>query len=261
MKKQFCFTVDDNIRVLRELSEGDFASLFDHPYLAMYLRLHEKYTLRVQLNLFYEDKDTGFCLADVTDRYRDEWEKNADWLRLSFHSRIENVKPYEFSDYAELNEDCAATHREILRFAGEKTLARSTTIHYCRTTADGVRALYDNGVRGLLGLYGTEESPRLSYQSTEDEGRAIRQGEIVISSGMAYGSIDVILNERTMEEILPSLQPLCGRDTIKVMIHEQYFYPARSWRYQPDFEQKLDAAFSYLCENGYVSAFFEDWFS
>ena len=28
--------------------------MFDHPYLAMYRRLHEKFGLKVQLNLFYD---------------------------------------------------------------------------------------------------------------------------------------------------------------------------------------------------------------
>ena len=257
MNKQFCFTVDDNIRFLRELSQGDAKSMFEHPYLAMYRRLHERYALCVQLNLFFEEGT--FDLTHMTDRFRTEWEENANWLRLSFHSRIENVKPYEFSGYEEVFGDCEAVHREILRFAGRASLADTTTIHYCRTTADGVRALADNGVRGLLGLYGSAESPRLSYQSTEREGEAIRDGDVVSADGMAYGAIDVILNEKTMEEILPALVPLVGRETVKVMIHEQYFYPAKSWRYQPDFEQKLDLTFSFLCKNGYVSAFFEDW--
>ena len=34
--KEFCFTVDDNIRFLKELSEGNERSLFSHPYPAMY---------------------------------------------------------------------------------------------------------------------------------------------------------------------------------------------------------------------------------
>ena len=42
MQKLFCFTVDDNIRFLWELSESECVSLFEHPYMAMYKRLHEK---------------------------------------------------------------------------------------------------------------------------------------------------------------------------------------------------------------------------
>ena len=55
--KTFCFTVDDNF--LKELTEGNYNSIFDHPYLALYRRLHERYGLKVQLNLFYRTE--GCC--------------------------------------------------------------------------------------------------------------------------------------------------------------------------------------------------------
>ena len=137
--KTFCFTSDDNIRFLRELTEGDYASLFDHPYAAMYRLLHDRHGLKVQLNLFYEMP--GFDLSQMTDRFRAEWAANAHWLRLSFHSRAETDVPYAAAGYRQVYDDCAAVHREIRRFAGEASLARTTTIHYCQTTQDGLRAL------------------------------------------------------------------------------------------------------------------------
>ena len=95
--KRFCFTVDDNIRFFEELTQGNFPSLFDHPYLAVYKRLHNAFGLKVQLNLFY--KNDRFTLADMTDRYQREWAANAHWLKLSFHSELENVNPYKTADY------------------------------------------------------------------------------------------------------------------------------------------------------------------
>ncbi len=253
---RFFFTVDDNIWVLGDLTRGQPKSLFAHPYLALYRRMHEKYGLKVQLNLFYEDG--GFNLSMMTDRYRDEWAANADWLKLSFHSRAdEPPKPYELSGYDEVYGDCADVHREILRFAGQDSLAKTTTIHYVRTTNEGVQALKDNGVEGLLGLYGTDENPRISYQNTAEEAARVRHGELVERDGMTYGSIDLILNNCKLADIKECLSSFVGRPTVKVMIHEQYFYPYFRG-HQPDFEEKLDTAFAYLREHGYVSAFFED---
>ncbi len=79
----------------------------------------------------------------------------------------------------------------------------------------------------------------------------------MISDGIAYAKIDVIMNKYSQEQILESLSSLCGRELIKIMIHEQYFYPDYP-RYQPDFEEKIDAAFAFLKENGYESTFWED---
>jgi hypothetical protein len=252
--KEFCFTVDDNIRFLAELTAGEYKSIFSHPYLGVYRRLHEKYGLKVQLNLFYRAED--FTLDMTTDRYKAEWEQNADWLKLSFHSDRENAYPYQDSDYDEVFGDCQRVHREILRFASPASLARTTTVHCCRATDEGLRALRDCGVEALLGLYGNAEKPRSSYQSTPDEDERIRRGEIVCRDGMAYAGIDIVLNSFTTEQILAKLAALRERSLVKVMIHEQYFYPDY-YQYQPDFEEKLSAAFAYLTENGFESIFLE----
>ena len=159
--KTFCFTIDDNIRFLRDLTRENPESLFDNPYLAMLKRLHDGYGVKIQLNLFYQASD--FDLSTVSERYAPEWESCADWLKLSFHSLRESVNPYENSDYAELFSDCSAANAQILRFASGASLAKTTTLHYCLTTGEGVRALSDCGVFGLLGLFGTSDRPHSSY--------------------------------------------------------------------------------------------------
>lgn len=253
--KRFCFTVDDNIRFLKELTKAGYVSIFQHPYLAVYHRLREKYGLSVQLNLFYECE--GFTLADMTDAYREEFAANADWLKMSFHSRLENVHPYREAPYGAVYTDAAAVQAEISRFASHGSLAGTTTLHFCTATAEGLRAMRDVGTRGLLGLYGDAEAPRTSYQSGEMTAARIRSGETVTEQGIAYAGIDIVLNCYTTEENLLRLRSLYGRSLIKVMIHEQYFYSDYPL-YQPDFEEKLDAVFAALTAEGYQSAFFEN---
>ena len=252
--KSFTFTVDDNIRFFADLTKESYASLFEHPYLAMYRGLHEKYDLKVQLNLFYENDE--FDLSMMTDRYRDEWRSVSDWLKLSFHSRLENVRPYENSGYDEVYSDCAAVHREILRFAGPDSLATTTTLHYCKATPDGIRAMSELGVRGLLGLFGTEESPRTSYSLSEAESRIARAGDVVTRDNMSFAAIDMIINLVDKKDIIPRLTELASHARIRLMIHEQYFYPDYE-RYQSDFEEKLSVAFEYLISKGYTPTFFE----
>jgi len=253
--KTFCFTIDDNIRLLHSLSAGKEESLFSTPYLALIKRLHEKYDLKVQLNLFYEMP--GFDLSQMTDRFKTEWEQNAHWLKLSFHSRLENEDPYICAGYDEVYADCAAVHRQILRFAGEKSLAETTTIHYCQLTPDGLRALKDLGVRGLLGLFGSDKSPCSSYSLSEDDCALLRKGDILHRGDMHFYSLDTVMNLYDPETLLRRLQTFLHRDGLRVMIHEQYFYPDYP-AYQPDFAQKLDLAFDFLTKNGYKSCFAEE---
>ncbi len=253
--KQFCFTVDDNIRFLKELTESGYISLFDHPYLRLFKHLHNEFNLKVQLNLFY--KTDGFDLSQMTDRYKAEWAENANWLKLSFHSEFENVRPYEHSGYDEVFAHCQAVHREILRFASPDSLAQTTTIHYCLATAEGLHALQDSGVQGLLGLYSSPEAPRSSYQSSPAEDELIRGGDPIWKEGICYGGIDIVLNSYSIDEILQKLHGLDGRDWIKVMIHEQYFYEDYK-AYQPEYGEKLRQTFATLQEKGYESIFFEE---
>jgi len=56
---------------------------------------------------------------------------------------------------------------------------------------------------------------------------------------------------------LAKLEKLIDQNGIRVMIHEQYFY-ADYKNYQPDFEEKLTATFSFLKYCGYKSSHFED---
>ena len=156
--KHFCFTVDDNIRFLKEITEKNCKSIFEHPYLAMYKRLHEEFGLKVQLNLFYRME--GFELSQMTSVYSSEWEENSHWLKMSFHSDFENEKPYEFSGYDEVYQDCNQVNAEIIRFASPAALAKTTTIHYCLATEEGLQALVEQKVLGLLGLFGNQEKPR-----------------------------------------------------------------------------------------------------
>jgi hypothetical protein len=256
--KGFCFTVDDNIRFLKELTEGNYASVFEHPYMGVYKRLHDRLALKVQLNLFYQTTDGSFDLSKMTDRFKQEWLENADWLKLSFHSRLEDVRPYESSGYDEVFTDCKKVHREICRFAGEQCLGKTTTVHFCLATKDGVDALKDNGVQGLLGLYGNSRDENLLYQLTGEQAKHIARGEIVYQGGIAYAGIDIVLNLYKKTEILSRLQTIFSRDMIKVMIHEQYFYSDYPL-YQKDFEEKLYATFAELTKRGFYSSFFEEW--
>jgi len=253
--KSFCFTMDDNIRFLKEISLQKRSSMFEHPYLAMLRSLHDWFGIKIQLNLFYRME--GFDLTQVDACYAEEWRKNADWLKLSFHSDVENVRPYEHAPYVEVFRDCYAVHEQILRFASAASLAQTTTVHYCRTTSDGLEALSHNGVKGLLGLFGDEAHPSTSYGLEENKAALIRGGEILSQGNISFASIDMVINTVKLEDIVPKLTAFMDRPSLRVMIHEQYFY--EDYRaYQPDFEEKLRTVFGLLCNAGYQSCFFEE---
>ena len=257
--KTFCFTVDDNITFFKEICQNQYASIFDHPYLALYHSLHEKYNLKIQLNLFFKDAENDdFDLSQFPAHYRAQWEACSDWLKMSFHSQWQKELPYVDADYQEVSDHCQEIHEQILRFAGPASLAKTTTVHYCHTTQAGRQALVDQGYRGLLGLFGSEANIHTSYSIPLEYCRDIYRGQPLNYEGVTIASIDIVLNNHSEQAILAQLEALQHRQHINVMIHEQYFYP--DYRaYQPDFGTKIESAFRALCESGYQSCFFEEY--
>lgn len=153
MKKAYFF-IDDIIWTLRELTRKRPASLFDNPFLKMLKTAHEKYHLKVQLNLFYRiDYYYGndeFTLADMTDAYKEEWEACSDWLKFSFHSKQEFPDwPHINASYKDIRDLFQAIEREVFRFAGKNSFTYGVTPHWGPVSKEGVRALADCGVKIL----------------------------------------------------------------------------------------------------------------
>ncbi len=153
MKKAY-FYIDDTIWVLRDITRQKPETLFENPFMNMLKTAHDKYGLKVQLNLFYRtDCFYGydeFSLADVTDAYKNEFIANSDWIKFAFHAM------QEFPDYPHVNATYDDTKRlfkmiekEVFRFAGKDSFAYAVCPHWIPVSKEGVRALRDCGVKLL----------------------------------------------------------------------------------------------------------------
>lgn len=235
------FSVDDNIWFLRDLSFGSYPSLFDHPYLSIYKRLHDKYGAKFQLNIYYETE--GFDLSQMTDKYRNEWISNSSWLRLSFHAKADAPPdPYKESSYEEAFSDCQRVHSEIIRFAGEETLEYFTTIHYCLASPEALKAFSDCGIRGLVGLFNMGlDSYGLHFESFD------KPYIYLEDTRLYFFANDMIVNMFPLSSIEGHLEAVSNKVFTEVMIHEQYFYKDTQW-YQPDFSEKVEECIRILTQ-------------
>ena len=151
MKKKTFFYFDDVIWLFRDLTRKPLDSIFDHFYLKVFKKAHEKYGFKVQMNVFYRTDyfygTDDFTLAEMTDRYKDEFCANSDWLRFGYHSR------QEFPDYPLINityddmvKDFTMIKNEVVRFAGEECFSNVVCSHWRPISKEGCRALADNGI-------------------------------------------------------------------------------------------------------------------
>lgn len=256
--KNYRFSLDDNIWVFRDIARNNYKSIFENDYLALLKSIHEEFGTKIQLNVYFETD--GFVLSQMPDKYKSEWEENSDWLRLSFHA-YDNDTHYNECTYEQMKRDCELIHNEIIRFAGEKTLSYYTTLHFVACPKEGVEAMRDCGIKGLVGLFGTYETPRVPYHlapeiSTYMQENCFWKDE---ETGVQFMRNDIVINRFKCEEIVPELEKHNGGKFYEVMIHEQFFhkdYP----NYQPDFAEKLRITMQWLTDNGYTPAFFEEIF-
>lgn len=158
------YFVDDTIWCLRDIARTRPKSIFDQPYLRHLKEAHDRWGLKVQLNLFYRT-DTfyagpEFTLADMPDAYRAEFQATKDWLRFGPHAW------QEFPDYPLLNVDYAdmkalieRIRGEVERFAGPGTFVRAMVAHWNGVSTEGCRAIADCGIR----LIAATKGPRAAY--------------------------------------------------------------------------------------------------
>ncbi len=271
--KKYRLSSDDNILFLADLNahKDEYTSIFDNPYLALYKKAHDLYGAKVHLNLFYafDPKDGGFSsdreyfdLSMMTDRYKAEFQANADWLNLAFHAyKAMPYKPYQFATAEQITEDCVKVCKEIIRFAGEECLSDATTIHWGETSVPALRALRTLGFRNLAGYFEkyANGDPMVAYHTsgelTDHIGR--RDFWYDTNEDIMFTRIDCVLNRFTLEKVQAVVQEAIDTPTkggfISVMIHEQYFYEDYA-HYLPDFEERVLSVCRNLHESGYTGS-------
>ena len=261
---RYRFTVDDCIRCFEDLNAHDYASIFENPYLALWKRAHDLYGSRVHINAFERSVDGAFDLSMMTDRYRDEFIRNSDWLSITFHSVAEFPDyPYRNAGYAEVVSDCARVTAQIARFAGREVLRNTTTLHWGTATREGVRALRDAGFRALCGYlcFNDAGEPMVSYHLSRAriERAMAREGWMDFDLDVFFPKLDFVLNAPTMtaDRVKPFLDDLASRPHegrfIQTVIHEQYFYNDYH-HYEPDYAQRVLAMAEWMADHGYESA-------
>ena len=92
---RYRLSTDDNILFLRDIARhaDTYRSIFENPYLAFWHEMRVKYGIKIHFNIYYEAD--GFNLSQMPDKFRAEWQANANWIQLSMHARSnEPDRPY-----------------------------------------------------------------------------------------------------------------------------------------------------------------------
>jgi len=233
--------------------------------MALWRDMHQKYGTKLHFNIYYET--AGFNLSQMPDKFRPEWQRNADWIRLTFHARAnEPARPYLQASPEQMREDYRRVTREIERFAGKQLLSSVTTIHWAAANRAAAKALREEGVKVLLGVDTFRDDllyvghylsiPQLHRILGRDYWKDTEQDIIFLHH-------DIVINHFSPDKVVAELERIASdpheAEVLELIIHEQYFYPEYR-AYEPDYRQRVERAIDWVTRRGYKPVFFADGF-
>lgn len=263
---RYRFSIDDNSFFLRDIAQKRYSSLFDCFYLNNLRKLHSEYGARFVLNIYYATED-GFELPQFPDRYKSEWQHNANWLKLAFHAYANKPdRPYQYASAEQLIADLDKVAEQIHRFAGEETYSPPTVIHWGMVQPTTLKSLAFRGVRVLSGYFTCRNGVwDVNYLLDEVRSEYISRHDALMdfASGIIFSKVDLICNNTPIDHIVPALEPLAQdpnrAEIMDLFTHEQYFWPFYV-NYIPDHFQRLDTAIRWVTEHGYKPVFLHEGF-
>ena len=265
--KRYRVSTDDNIWFLRDIAQNaaTYHSIFDNAYLGFWRQMHEKYGSKVHFNLYYETQ--GFNLSQMPDKFRPEWQKNADWIRLTFHARANDPdRPYLHASPERVRQDYRLVTGEIERFAGKELMSPITTVHWGTIPRAAARALRAEGVLGLVGYFElNDDLPTVCYYLPLAETRYLMGRDYWkdMQEDILFVCHDMVMNLFHVADIVPRLEQVAAdphqAEIIELMIHEQYFYQDYV-AYEPDYRQRVERAIEWVTQHGYKPVFYSEGF-
>ena len=205
----------DDVEVFDDLirHRQDYDSLFQHPFMAFMKELHNEYGLRITLYTYdrFCDHDSCTRIEDMPLKYRNDFLKASDWLRIGFHSQRADFD--SLVSVAEFRNSYNRVNSAIAQFADSSMIASTLRFHYFFAPDSLLNAL--TGVRSLLCA---DHGNLVSYNLSPSEAKTVEKGERIVKNGISYRRTDLRIADNL--RVLSDLKRLGHADTLVVFAHE-----------------------------------------
>lgn len=268
-KRYRCY-IDDHSFFFRDILQKNYGSLFDCFYLAKLRELNRRYKTKFNLNCFNSTPERDFNLSMFPDKYKSEFEDNADWLRLAFHSENEFPgEPYRHAPPEKLAADFDLVAKELKRIAG-KAYSAGLQIHFAMVRADSYKVLAERGVK-MLQTSGRKNPATgdkycdfmlpntITAYIRENQGWMDFESGIIFYNGALPSTCEWVPVEQTIPLMHQKLDNPRLNSLINIAGHEQYWWPFYK-NFKDDIFDRWDAALRYVTERGYRPIWIEDGF-
>lgn len=229
-------SIDDATMIFKDIWWKEYESIFDNKMLGILQTMHEEYGLKVTLYVFGEME--GFAMWDFPLEYKAEFQENADWLQIGFHSGEDCDPEEDYQSQQEFELDYNRTESAIWRLAGGESVTSVLRLHNWYATEEMVTYLQEERVTALL----CKDSEEASYCLAEEHVEKLygsRDGVLEVD-GITYYVTDVRLEK--VENIIDILETRKKDRVIVIFTH--------AWCFMENSE-KLEKAVQWLVEADY----------
>ena len=205
----------DDVEVFGDLIryQQDYDSLFQHPLIAFLLELHREHGIRITLYTYeyYGNGDIYVGIDEMPLKFRDDFRKSADWLRIGFHSP--RAKFDSLVTVADFKNSYYNVNSAIAQFADSSIVASTLRFHYFFAPDSLLSVL-----TGIGSLLCADDSSLSSYNLTPSEVKTVARGERIVKNGISYIRTDLRIDDNF--RVIRDLKRLETADTLVVFTHE-----------------------------------------
>ena len=248
-KNIFSLSFDDTILIFKDINNNNYDSVFQNSTLSWYKELHEKYGVVISCYCYYEDKN--FNLSQITDKYKEEFQANSDWLRFGFHA-INSDTNYATGA---IDIDYQKTVRELERIVGEDSIDNVIRLQMFQGLYDEIRKLTELSEQPIVGLLTADDS-RQSYYLSKKDNIYIYNHDELYKSNMNLHFFSTDFRTEYVNNIGSKLKEL-NKDCWNNQTGDLVVF-SHEWALNMENKGKIEKICKYAREKGYSFIFFED---
>ena len=204
------FSVDDTIRCFRWLSRNKEKcfSIFNSYVFEYAKQLHDLFQINVTFYCMYCN-DIDFALKDMSDKWKNEFILNSEWLKFGFHTYDGKIN-YKNVDSSVFSKHFNSVNSEINRFAGKECITDILRLHYFEANSEIVKFLISKEVTCLL----CADDQRISYDLNENISLETKK------HSMIYRPTDIRIEKMSnVEEMIAKYR---NQNRVIIFTHEIY---------------------------------------
>lgn len=251
----FHLSFDDVIILFEDLNahRESYDSIFDNAELAWMKQLHERYGIVISCYVFLENKD--FSLAECTDKYRNEFCDNSDWLRFGFHARNGNTTYGKETENNSIAKDYEETIQELTRIVGCESIDNVIRLQSFSAVRSEIKDITNSELEPIVGLL-TADDLRSSYYLTKNQNEYIYCHDYLYDEDMQLSLYSTDLRVEFIDDIEQKIEEF-STDAWNNQLNYLVVF-THEWELNDINKEKIERICKYANENHYSNQFFED---